>query len=138
MRPTYETSSDRKREAEVAQSIASTWNCDAIAMPKFSVIDYMMVRDGNAVGFVEIRCRTSDYDDVFINDDKLQHMRQCSSLLKMKAIYAVSTPYRIKYIDVSTEPDEEDFVGRKDRGDVHDIAKVWIYKDGNFNIIKKC
>lgn len=57
MRPTYETQTDRNNERRLAAKIEKHYGCILSKMPMKLSLDFMAIRDGKAVAFIEARQR---------------------------------------------------------------------------------
>lgn len=57
MRPTYETQTDRNNERRLAAKIEKHYGCVLSKMPMKLSLDFMAIRDGKAVAFIEARQR---------------------------------------------------------------------------------
>jgi len=57
MRPTYETQADRNNERRLAAKIEKHYNCILSKMPMKLSLDFMAMRNGKAVAFIEARQR---------------------------------------------------------------------------------
>ena len=57
MRPTYETQADRNNERRLAAKIEKHYNCHLSKMPMKLSLDFMAIRNGKAVAFIEARQR---------------------------------------------------------------------------------
>jgi len=57
MRPIYETQTDRNNERRLAAKIEKHYNCILLKMPMKLSLDFMAIRDGKAVAFIEARQR---------------------------------------------------------------------------------
>lgn len=122
--PVYETSEDRKREAGVANVLCSSWKCDAIMLPKKSVADAILMKDEDVKAFVEIKCRSKEYDTYMISQRKINDLKSASTMFQVKSLVVVSYPNRICYFDASIEPDRVEQGGRIDRNDNHDVEQM--------------
>jgi len=56
-RPIYETQTDRNNERRLAAKIEKHYNCMLTKMPMKLSLDFMAMRDGKAVAFIEARQR---------------------------------------------------------------------------------
>jgi len=56
-RPIYETQTDRNNERRLATKIEKHYNCMLTKMPMKLSLDFMAMRDGKAVAFIEARQR---------------------------------------------------------------------------------
>ena len=56
-RPTYETQTDRNNERRLAAKIEKHYGCILSKMPMKLSLDFMAIRDGKAVAFIEARQR---------------------------------------------------------------------------------
>ena len=56
-RPIYETQTDRNNERRLAAKIEKHYNCILLKMPMKLSLDFMAIRDGKAVAFIEARQR---------------------------------------------------------------------------------
>lgn len=56
-RPAYETQTDRNNERRLAAKIEQHYNCILTKMPTKLTLDFMAMRNGRAVAFIEARQR---------------------------------------------------------------------------------
>ena len=70
----YETSADRSAELEIAGVIETTMKCRMFKMPMRYGLDFMAMREGKAVAFIEVKdrkCMSTTYDTYMIGLHKL-------------------------------------------------------------------
>lgn len=120
----YESSDDIAREDAVASAFATSWKCEAIRNRPFYVIDRTLIRDGVIKGWMEIKCRTKEYDSVFLSLNKWLTGRQYARETGCPFIAAYGLPTGIWYF--TTHGTEKfDFhlkvTGRKDRSNPNDV-----------------
>jgi len=131
MRPTYETPSDRQKEAEVAKQLAFLWQCSLHKMKHANVVDYLMQKDGKSVAVLEVKCRTYSYEKLdglgglMLSAHKLQHAKHWRDTHQVAFILALGLPGGIFAMSIKPEEDWPQFKlvvgGRYDRGDTQDI-----------------
>lgn len=137
MRPTYETSSDRKRETSVVSVLCCKWGCDAIMLPKKSIADAMLVVDEGVKALVEVKCRGKEYDTYMISQRKINDLKMAADMFQVKSLVVVSFPERICYFDASMEPDMVEQGGRTDRNDSNDIEQMNHYNVSRLKTLYK-
>jgi len=122
--PIYETSSDRKREANIVSILCCKWGCDAIMLPERSIADAMLTVDQGVKALVEVKCRGKEYDTYMISQRKINDLKMAADMFQVKSLVVVSFPDRICYFDSAMEPDKVEQGGRTDRNDSHDVEQM--------------
>ena len=92
MRPLYETQKDLFEESKIATALAQLWNCNLFKMPKTSSVDFVSIRKGEAVGFVEIKNRTNKknkYSTYMISKKKIDSAKQINKSTGLNTILVV-------------------------------------------------
>lgn len=82
-RPLYESPEDLALELGVAQTVAAAWRVDIEKMHIKYRLDFLMLRDGVAKAWMEIRVRKTQYKTMALSLDKwysMQSTRQGSRL----------------------------------------------------------
>ncbi len=64
MRPIYETTETHSKELKIANFVADKWKCAMTKTPLRYCVDFMAVRDGLVVAFVEIKCRNYSWEKI--------------------------------------------------------------------------
>ena len=57
--PEYETPVSLRQELLLKQTIESVWRITMMKLPRRHEIDFLAERDGDAVSFIELKCRTN-------------------------------------------------------------------------------
>lgn len=128
-RPIYETSSDRQKEAQVAETLASIWLCEIVKMKPACVVDYAIKRSGKIVAVMEIKCRNYTFQELdemgglILSAHKLQSAKAWTDTHDIAFVLALGLPDGI-YAETlwSLHWPVFDLViaGRYDRGDKQD------------------
>lgn len=61
-RTQYETEKDRIRQREVADALQNVWKCTCHEMPYSYILDFIAMRGGKALAFIEVKCRKRAYE----------------------------------------------------------------------------
>lgn len=125
-RPQYETELHLAAERECIEEVQMAWNCVLLKLPKSYRADYLAMRDGRIVGWVEVKCRSHEWDDYeawggyMISLGKAMAVCQLAERTNMPACLIVSACKDIRWSPLSTgHPLVRG--GRKDRKDDADI-----------------
>jgi hypothetical protein len=138
MRPIYETSADRKREAVVAETLAVAWDCEMVKLPRQYPVDYMAIREGKPSAFVEIKCKTYSKDVIDRNGGFLMSLAKWANACALceesglQFCIAVQYPEALWYCPVrkgiKAHHDGIRFFGRTDRNDPQDMEPCILLK----------
>jgi hypothetical protein len=128
-RPRYETAADRARELTVAEAFAKAKSLDIRKMPHGHRADFELRREGNLIGYIEIKtrtCNSNTYGTYHISKDKLLALKSLGDRENTKVALVVRWKDRIGYITVKTVLDNASFKmgGRWDRGDKFDVEEM--------------
>ena len=100
--PAYESDSDRKGEARVAVILGEVWKCELLPLPRFSLVDYMAVKDGVVWAFVEIKRRKVSHDHYptyMLSAKKVNGVVDMANRLRIEAKIGVEFTDGIFWID---------------------------------------
>jgi hypothetical protein len=130
MRPIYETERDLSRERGIADGLECLWDVKLHKLPISYQLDFIMLKNGTARGFVEMKGKHSisfekvqEYKGYLINLNKLE---RASSLMRTTGlefrivVEGNGSVWAARYI----KPPEINcvlFTGRTDRGDWQDV-----------------
>lgn len=130
MRPIYETERDLSRERGIADGLECLWDVKLHKLPQSYQLDFIMLKDGNVRGFVEIKGKHTvsfeklkEFGGYLINLNKLERASQLMRLTGLEfriVVEGAGEVWAARYI----EPPEIEcvlFTGRKDRGDWQDV-----------------
>jgi hypothetical protein len=126
MRPLYETQKDLFEESKIATALAQLWNCNLFKMPKTSSVDFVSIRKGEAVGFVEIKNRTNKknkYSTYMISKKKIDSAKQINKSTGLNTILVVKWADELGYVPLNKDYPERQG-GRYDRNDLADVETV--------------
>jgi len=127
MRPIYESSADRAAEAHVIRKLAEReQGVQFVKLPRLSVIDYMVVSNGEVKALVEIKNRRNaadKYPTYIISERKLKDGLELSKLLNVPFIVIVSWLQDVRWVKIKQLYPAKTG-GRYDRGDVQDVEQV--------------
>ena len=126
MRPLYETQKDLFEESKIATALAQLWNCNLFKMPKTSSVDFVSIKKGEAVGFVEIKNRTNKknkYSTYMISKKKIDSAKQINKSTGLNTILVVKWADELGYVSLNKDYPERQG-GRYDRNDLADVETV--------------
>ena len=126
MRPLYETQKDLFEESKIATALSQLWDCKFFKMPKTSSVDFVSIRKGEAVGFVEIKNRTNKknkYSTYMISKKKIDSAKQINKSTGLNTILVVKWADELGYVPLNKEYPERQG-GRYDRNDPADVETV--------------
>lgn len=136
-RPTYENKDHLAKEQELAEFVASKWQCDMRKQDKFNQFDYVAMRGGKVTAFVELRCRSNPidkYPNCFITSSKLAHAHAMHGATGLPILFLVSWVDAIGFADL-TKRYSITVGGRTDRGDKADVEAVAEIPIGDFKLL---
>ena len=128
MRPSYETTADREREADIAATLADAWRCQLIPMPPKTPFDYAAARGGKVQALVEIKTRTNHankYPTYMISAEKINECLTRSINWRVPFYLVVSFQDQIMFWSGKSMGFSLEIGGRQDRGDSQDIELVY-------------
>lgn len=139
MRPAYETASDKTRENEIIDTVASKFGAQYLLLPAFARMDALLYRDDTLVAISEVKvrtCKMQDYKTYMLSESKWQSALDVADLLKVDPFLVVSWDCgRVGLLNMRAEPQLVDIGGRKDRGDHLDIERVVHFNISDFRVI---
>lgn len=137
-RPYYETQDDLNNEKQIAKVIENVFKCELYKMPIKLSLDFMAMRNGKAVAFIEARQRKNEmtrYDTYMISMYKLMMARNLTQATKLPCYLAVQ--FTDKFAMTKFPP--EDFYvsvgGLTSRRDPQDIEPVAHFNIENFKVL---
>lgn len=146
-RTIYETEEDLANEREIRLELEKKWNCKGKKLPKKSIVDFAMFREGEIVSFIEIKDRSKNQKRQSI-DHKKGHPSLLISALKLREGKYIIDHYKkpfllvvrfiegIYYIKYEGSLDLTRYtmkvLGRKDRKDPEDIEPVFLIPKREF------
>ena len=126
MRPLYESQKDLFEESKIATALSQLWNCNLFKMPKTSSVDFVSIRKGEAVGFVEIKNRTNKknkYSTYMISKKKIDSAEQINKSTGLNTNLVVKWADELGYVPLNKDYPERQG-GRYDRNDLADVETV--------------
>ena len=121
--PRYETISDLKNEQSVIEHLSETRDYTFRKLPTRYVLDYAVIKNGDVIGFAEIKCRTcasTDYDTMMVSLSKVLAAHQLSQVTGLPSYLIVRWTDKIGSINFKADHAIR-AGGRTDRGDAQDI-----------------
>ena len=127
-RPTYETQEDLSREGNISSLLEKRWGCKLLKMPIRYHLDYVVQRDGKAIGFCEIKTRNYTMKSIgnmggyLLSIGKWSSAKQlvdCSGLPFMLVVCTLDGLWCAKFTEFV--PKDIQVKGRTDRNDWQDI-----------------
>lgn len=131
MRPIYESPADLQNEKDIVEKLTQMWGISFHKLPMSYHIDWLMVKDKQARGFAELKCRNNDrrkYPTFMISLAKWMRGKELAHELSTSFIIIVKWTDGIYFHKAGTYPITYGFGGRSDRGDSQDMEPV-VYID---------
>jgi hypothetical protein len=138
-RPTYETPSDRARELEVLGRVARFLGADIKKLAPKHAMDAVAMRNGIAVGWIEVKTRTTrmgQYPTFYLSLGKVLAARALKDATGLPAIVAVQWTDALAYAPLD-DVYPVIFTGRRDRGDSQDLEPQAEIALDKFSIIER-
>ena len=113
-------------EGHVSALLERRWECTIYKTPDLCVVDRMAVSNGRTMGWIEIKCRTNDfnkYPTYMISARKIQGGISLWEATRMPFILVVSWADGIRWLNVSQMYPQR-VGGRYDRNDAQDVEMV--------------
>ena len=146
-RPIYETESNRQAQARTAKEIEEHFKCTMISTPRMYSLDYMALRDGHPVAWVEIKERKYTLDAIkklggyLLSLHKLTSARALHQITMLPFILVVKlqdgTYYKSFTSDLDFIKNKISVGGRLDRGDLQDIEPCVLIDTDSFVLIER-
>lgn len=137
-RPMYESPQDLRNEADIISALEPRMRCVFKKMPIKYGLDYVALRDGTALGFVEIKCRTNPmgkYDTYMISLHKMMTARSLMETTNLPANLIVRwSDGLVGKVSFGTDI-TVGFNGRYDRNDSEDVEPVALIPISSFELI---
>lgn len=115
-----ERDQDRQAEQEVAEAVASIWNCQMVRLGEFDRVDYYAVRGEQVRAACEVKCRKNGlhkYPTVYLALRKWQALVLTGMAFGIAPFFIVQWTDALGYVNVLDVPPRElRLVGRFDRG----------------------
>ncbi len=136
-RPIYETQTDRNNERRVAAKIEMHYNCILLKMPMKLSLDFMAIRDGKAVAFIEARQRKiamNTYPTYMLSLYKAMQARSLTMTTGLPCFLAVQWTDKagIATLPPSHEDMHVEMGGTTRRDDPQDIEPMVHFDIANF------
>lgn len=84
---------DQKNEDRISKLISERWKCDLVRQGHYENFDFIGMRGGEILSFVEVRCRSHDYGDFpdcFISLTKLLKANELTQTTGLPCFFIVS------------------------------------------------
>jgi len=127
MRPIYETSSNRAKEHAAAVQFAAIAHCDYVRHDPLFAWDYTFTREGKAVAFIEVKCRTTPstkYAQYMVSESKCVTLCNASKLTGVAAVLLVQWSDCLGWLRIDGINWTTATGGRRDRNDPLDIEPM--------------
>jgi hypothetical protein len=88
----YEDKADRTREQRVADTLQKAWGAVLTKLPSTYALDYLVQKDGQTLGFVEVKCRDmvwGKYPDIMVALKKFIHAHGLEFSSTLPCLYVV-------------------------------------------------
>jgi hypothetical protein len=127
-RRTYESPADLKNEVEVVEAIYRDLGCDGYRKtPKFSAIDFALLRGDCIAYYAEVKCRRNErgrYPDYMISRAKYDALDQSRKQCSVTSLLVVRWTDYIGVLTIPPHTMKYGFGGRRDRNDPKDMEPV--------------
>jgi hypothetical protein len=128
MRLIYEKPEDLAAERIALDRACEVWKCTAEKLPMKYELDYLLLREGKGVAWLEIKSRTNPraaYPTYMISLGKIMAARRLSEASQLRSFLLVQWSDYCGYVRLDSLLDFTTAVGgRTDRGDEQDIEPV--------------
>jgi hypothetical protein len=136
MRLIYERPEDIAAERTALDKACEVWKCTAEKLPMKYELDYLLLREGRGVAWLEIKSRTNArpaYPTYMISLSKVMAARRLSEASQLPSFLLVQWSDACGYVRLDSLLDFRTAVGgRTDRGDEQDIEPVALIPVGEF------
>ena len=138
MRPIYETNKDLSNEGKVKKVVESKWGIKLEKLDRRQKIDFVMTRGKEIKGWVEVKCRNYDWEQIdrfggyMVSLQKWISGRTLSSITDKPFFLVVSCKGDVRYLNCNTDNVTFEIGGRRDRNDAMDIEPVAIVPVSEF------
>jgi hypothetical protein len=140
MRLKYERPEDIVAERAALDRACEVWKCTAEKLPMKYELDYLLLREGKGVAWLEIKSRTNprtEYPTYMIALTKIMAARRLSEASQRPSFLLVQWTDACGYIRIDSLLDFTTAVGgRTDRGDEQDIEPVAKIPIGEFALLQ--
>jgi hypothetical protein len=140
MRPIYEKPEDLAAEKTALDKACEIWKCTAEKLPMKYELDYLLLREGTGVAWLEIKSRTNprtEYPTYMNALTKIMAARRLSEASQLPSFLLVQWTDACGYIRIDSLLDFTTAVGgRTDRGDEQDIEPVAKIPIGEFALLQ--
>jgi len=139
-RPRYESSDNRDEQREIATALEGAWNATLVDLGDASEIDYVAIRDRQAVGLVEVKRRRNPmgkYPTLQISLTKIIAGLKLSISTNLPFILAIQWDDATGYVTIKAGTYNVVEGGRRDRGDPADVELMIEIDTGRFRVLQK-
>ena len=140
MRLIYEKPEDIAAERTALDKACEIWKCTAEKLPIKYELDYLLLREGKGVAWLEIKSRTNTrlaYPTYMISLGKIMAARRLSEASQLPSFLLIQWSDACGYIRIDSLLDFRTAVGgRTDRGDEQDIEPVAMIPVGEFALLQ--
>jgi hypothetical protein len=138
-RPLFETDGSRRDEEAIAESLQAAWKCSLIKLPISYKLDWMALRDGDAVAWVEAKRRFRElrqHPTVFFSLQKAIAARELHAVSGLPCFFVAQFNDCLAFVDVLPRAHRRiEFRGRIDR-DGRDQEAVVVIPVNEWEIIR--
>ena len=137
-RPYYETQDDLNNEKQIAKVIESAYKCELYKMPIKLSLDFMAMRNGKAVAFIEARNRNNEmtrYDTYMISMYKLMMASNLTQATKLPCFLVVQFTDKLAMTEFPPKDFHVSVGGLTSRGDPQDIEPMAHFNLDNFKVL---
>jgi hypothetical protein len=138
-RPLYETQSDRNNEQALADIVRAHYRCELYKMPIKLSLDFMAIRDGKAVAFVEMRNRRNAmhaYPIYMISLYKCMMAKQLQQTTGLPAFLAVQWTDAAAIVRLPPDDFTVEVGGSVRRNDPQDVEPMVYFNVNDFKVLK--
>lgn len=137
MRPTYESSADRDREAAVATFYAEKTGVEMKRCPKFYPCDWAAMKGKELLALVEIKVRSKRYGTLMLSLHKASTMIHYAAVADCEPIVIVRwlDVGEVGFANLMQVSRRASWGGRADRGDSQDEEPVIHVPTEEFSVV---
>ena len=128
---------DDPNEDRIIAHACKAWKCQAKKIPPHYVLDFAMLRQGQIVGFVEVKKRHFHYDKFPTTIIPFNKIIKAKDMLRFgyPSFFLVEWNVRIGWVSLDSKPEKITVEGRTDRGRPDDIQPMAHYSIDQFTFL---
>lgn len=135
MRPLYETQQDLHNEGQVLARICAAWECEGTKLPLTYKVDYALTRHGEIKAWAEIKCRNTEYPDMWVSLKKWMAGVRLSKTTGRPFVLVYCFKHKVYWKAVQDDLPVIRIGGRTDRSDWQDVEPMAVFSLKDFQVL---